>query len=146
LAEADEELRKTLLELRMMEGSADLIQSRLNIVNAALSETILAANALEGVKSCPKGTEVLVPVGAGSYLRMTLTDVENAITGVGAGVCIEKSIESSIQDLKSRQEELEKLSSSLQQQLIQLLNNIESSKVRLSRLIEEQSRSQTQKA
>ncbi|MBS7651424.1 prefoldin subunit alpha [Candidatus Bathyarchaeota archaeon] len=146
MAEADEELRKTLLELRMMEGSADLIQSRLNIVNAALGETILAANALEGVKGCPKGTEVLVPVGAGSYLRMTLTDVENAITGVGAGVCIEKSIESSIQDLKSRQEELEKLSSSLQQQLIQLLNNIESSKVRLSRLIEAQSRSQPQKA
>ena len=138
---ADEEtIKKLLVEIRMMEGSTNLIQSRLRIVSSALEETAIAMNTLEGVKGCPKGTEVLVPVGAGSFLRAELTDVEKAITGVGAGVCIEKSIESSTTDLKERQAELEKLSGSLRQQLEQLLVSIENTKNNLSRMVEQQQR------
>ena len=138
---ADEEtIKKLLVEIRMMEGSTNLIQSRLRIVSSALEETAIAMNTLEGVKGCPKGTEVLVPVGAGSFLRAELTDVEKAITGVGAGVCIEKSIESSTTDLKERQAELEKLSGSLRQQLEQLLTSIENTKNNLSRMVEQQQR------
>lgn len=138
---ADEEtLKKLLVEIRMMEGSANLIQSRLRIVGSALEETSIAMNTLEGVKGCPKGTEVLVPVGAGSFICAELSDVEKAITGVGAGVCIEKSIESSTTDLKERQAELEKLSASLRQQLEQLLASIENTKNNLSRMIEQQQR------
>jgi prefoldin alpha subunit len=144
MSKEDEELRKAVTEVRLMEGSANLLQSRLNIVSAALEETIIAARALEGAKNCPKGAEVLVPVGGGSFLRMELADVEKAIVGVGAGACIEKTIESSIQDLKDRQAELEKVSESLQQQLGQLLTSIESSRDRLSRLVEKQSGSQPQ--
>jgi prefoldin alpha subunit len=140
LAADEETLKKLLVEIRMMEGSTNLIQSRLRIVSSALEETAIAMNTLEGVKGCPKGTEVLVPVGAGSFLRAELTDVEKAITGVGAGVCIEKSIESSTTDLKERQAELEKLSGSLRQQLEQLLSSIENTKNNLSRMVEQQQR------
>jgi len=140
LAADEETIKKLLVEIRMMEGSTNLIQSRLRIVSSALEETAIAMNSLEGVKGCPKGTEVLVPVGAGSFLRAELTDVEKAITGVGAGVCIEKSIESSTTDLKERQAELEKLSGSLRQQLEQLLASIENTKNNLSRMIEQQQR------
>jgi prefoldin alpha subunit len=140
LAADEETIKKLLVEIRMMEGSANLIQSRLRIVSSALEETAIAMNTLEGVKGCPKGTEVLVPVGAGSFLRAELTDIEKAITGVGAGVCIEKSIESSTTDLKERQAELEKLSGSLRQQLEQLLTSIENTKNNLSRMIEQQQR------
>jgi len=140
LAADEETLKKLLVEIRMMEGSANLIQSRLRIVGSALEETSIAMNTLEGVKGCPKGTEVLVPVGAGSFICAELSDVEKAITGVGAGVCIEKSIESSTTDLKERQAELEKLSTSLRQQLEQLLASIENTKNNLSRMIEQQQR------
>jgi prefoldin alpha subunit len=140
LAADEETLKKLLVEIRMMEGSANLIQSRLRIVGSALEETSIAMNTLEGVKGCPKGTEVLVPVGAGSFICAELSDVEKAITGVGAGVCIEKSIESSTTDLKERQAELEKLSASLRQQLEQLLASIENTKNNLSRMIEQQQR------
>ena len=133
----EEELRKLMIEIRILEGSANTIQSRLRVVNAALEDTMVAMKALESVKDAKKGSEMLIPVGAGSLLKVEITDVENTILGVGAGVCIEKSMESSIQDLKERQEELEKLSNSQKQQLGQLLLNIESSKNRLARMIEE---------
>jgi len=126
-----------MMEIRILEGSVNTIQSRLRVVNAALEDNLGAMKTLESVKDEKKETEMLVPVGAGSLLKVEITDVEKTILGVGAGVCVEKSIESSIKDLKERQEELEKLSNSQQQQLAQLLTNIESSKNRLARMIEE---------
>ena len=137
MAASEEELRKLMMEIRILEGSVNTIQSRLRVVNAALEDNLGAMKTLESVKDEKKETEMLVPVGAGSLLKVEITDVEKTILGVGAGVCVEKSIESSIKDLKERQEELEKLSNSQQQQLAQLLTNIESSKNRLARMIEE---------
>ena len=125
------------MEIRILEGSVNTIQSRLRVVNAASEDTMGATKTLESVKDEKKGTEILVPVGAGSLLKVEITDVEKTVFGVGAGVCIEKSIESSIKDLNERQEELEKLSNSQQQQLAQLLTRIESSKNRLARMIED---------
>lgn len=137
MAANEEELRKLMMEIRILEGSVNTIQSRLRVVNAASEDTMGATKTLESVKDEKKGTEILVPVGAGSLLKVEITDVEKTVFGVGAGVCIEKSIESSIKDLNERQEELEKLSNSQQQQLAQLLTRIESSKNRLARMIEE---------
>ena len=125
----------------MMEGSANIVQTRLRIVSAALDETLIATRALEGVKGCQKGTETLIPIGAGSFLRVELADIDRVITGVGAGVCIEKSVDSSILSLKERQAELEKLDSSLRQQLGQLSTSIESSKDNLARLVQQQNES-----
>lgn len=126
-----------MMEIRILEGSVNTIQSRLRVVNAASEDTMGATKTLESVKDEKKGTEILVPVGAGSLLKVEITDVEKTVFGVGAGVCIEKSIESSIKDLNERQEELEKLSNSQQQQLAQLLTRIESSKNRLAGMIED---------
>lgn len=137
MAANEEELRRLMMEIRILEGSVNTIQSRLRVVNAASEDTMGATKTLESVKDEKKGTEILVPVGAGSLLKVEITDVEKTIFGVGAGVCIEKSIESSIKDLNERQEELEKLSNSQQQQLAQLLTRIESSKNRLARMIED---------
>lgn len=122
----------------MMEGSANIVQTRLRIVSAALDETLIATRALEGVKDCQKGTETLIPIGAGSFLRVELADIDRVITGVGAGVCVEKSVDSSILSLKDRQAELEKLAGSLEQQLGQLSTSIESSKDNLARLVQQQ--------
>ncbi len=137
MAANEEELRKLMMEIRILEGSVNTIQSRLRVVNAASEDTMGATKTLESVKDEKKGTEILVPVGAGSLLKVEITDVEKTVFGVGAGVCIEKSIESSIKDLNERQEELEKLSNSQQQQLAQLLTRIESSKNRLAGMIED---------
>ena len=126
-----------MMEIRILEGSVNTIQSRLRVVTAASEDTMGATKTLESVKDEKKGTEMLVPVGAGSLLKVEITDVEKTVFGVGAGVCIEKSIESSIKDLNERQEELEKLSNSQQQQLAQLLTRIESSKNRLAGMIED---------
>jgi prefoldin subunit 5 len=56
--------------------------------------------------------------------------------GVGAGVCVEKSVEESIMDLKSRQAELERARASLQEALGKALEELEKRQRRISELLQ----------
>lgn len=133
----EEELRKLLTEHRILETSVAAIQSRLNIVEASLTEILMASSALEGIKGKPKGSKILVPIGAGSFIRTELADPEKIIMGVGAGVSIEKSLEDSIYELKARQAELEQLKASLEQQLAQAVSRLEEKRRTISTLLKE---------
>ena len=112
-------VRQLAAEIRLLEGSIGVLQSRLDIVRAAINEVTLAFNTLEGMKSVKEGEATLVPVGAGSYVRMQVADSKNLIMGIGAGVAIEKDFGSSVEELKVRLQELEKARTSIQQQLDQ---------------------------
>mgnify|MGYP001095595767 CR=1 FL=1 len=137
MAKEDEEIRRLLVELRLLEGTARTLQARLEVVDTALSEILIANSTLEGIKNKPKGTEALVPVGAGSFIQVELADSEKIVMGVGAGVSIEKPVNDSIESLKSRQNDLEKLRMSLQEQLTQVASRIEDERRRLNDLVKE---------
>ncbi|MEM3507211.1 MAG: prefoldin subunit alpha [Candidatus Bathyarchaeia archaeon] len=135
MSSEDEVLRQKIIELRILEGSVNLLQSRLEIINAALNEVILASSTLEGAKGSQKGSQALIPIGAGSFLRAELVDVEKVIIGVGSNVCIEKSIDESIDELKNRRAELEKAKISIQKQLEQTIIKLEEERKNLEELI-----------
>ena len=112
-------IRQLAAEIRILEGSIGVLQSRLDIVRAATNEVTLAHNTLEGIKKLQNGESTLVPVGAGSYVRMQLADSKRLVMGIGAGVAVEKDVEASVTELKARLEELDKARTSIQQQLDQ---------------------------
>ena len=114
-------VRQLATEIRILEGSATSLQSRLDIVRAAINEVTLAHNTLEGMQQMHDGDETLVPVGAGSYVRMKISDSKKLIMGIGAGVAMERDVAGSVVELKGRLEEMDKARTSIQQQLDQTL-------------------------
>lgn len=135
----EETIRQLLVEIRLLEGSIRIYQSRLGVIQAALSETLAANSTLEGIKGKSKGTESLIPIGGDSFIRAEIQDTSKIIMGVGAGVCMEKEIDVCIEDLKTRRAEFEKASTSLRQQLGQTLARLEQDKALLSELLEKRS-------
>ncbi len=128
----DDQMRQMLVEIRYLENSARVLQSRLDIVTAALSETLTAISTLEGTRGKSVDTETLLPIGSGSFVKAKLADSQNIIIGVGAGVCIEKPLEDSMKDLRLRSSELEKARVTVTQQLSQVLNQVEDYRAHLS--------------
>src|SRR5213594_3122133 len=112
----DEEVRQLLVDIRLLEGSARVLQSRLDIISAAQSETSTAIQTLEGARGQAKGAEVLIPIGSGSFLKSKISDPSNIMIGVGAGVIVEKSVDDSIKDLRMRSSELERARTTVTQQ------------------------------
>ena len=130
----DEEMRQLLVEIRMLEGSARVLSSRLDIVTGALSETQTAKRTLEGTKESGKDVEMLIPIGSGSFVKSKLEDPQHVIIGVGAGVCIEKTVEDAIRDLNVRASDMDKARINVTQQLNQIINQTEDYRARLEDL------------
>lgn len=135
-------VRQLAAEIRILEGSASALQSRLDIVRAAINEITLAHATLDGLAKMQEGDDTLVPVGAGSYIRMKITDSKKLVMSVGAGAAIEKDVPSSVEELKSRIDELDKARNSIQQQLDQTLTRYQQDRDALEELLQRRSGAQ----
>jgi prefoldin alpha subunit len=131
-------VRQLASEIRILEGSIGVLQSRLDIVRAAINEVTLAYNTLEGMKKLQNGEATLIPVGAGSYIRMQLADSKKLVMGIGAGVAIEKDVEGSVEELKGRLQDLDKARTSIQQQLDQTATRYQQDREALEELLRRQ--------
>ena len=117
-----------------MEGSANAIQSRINLVNAALTELRIANMTLEGMEKEKEETSLFVPIGGGSYVKAKLESTETVTVGIGAGVAIERTIKEARQNLENRMADLEKTRTTLQQQLTQVLEKIQDGRSKFQEL------------
>ncbi|MEM2962625.1 MAG: hypothetical protein QXY01_06385, partial [Candidatus Bathyarchaeia archaeon] len=63
-----------------------------------------------------------------------LAQIDKAIVGVGAGVCVEKGLEEAIHDFRGRQGDIERMMASVQEQLTRVLNEMEERRKALAAL------------
>jgi len=131
----DEELRKLSLEMRYLEQTAETLQQRISMVNAAISDLTYANLALDGIEKEKENAELLVPIGGGAYVKVKLEDTNKIIVGMGAGVSIEKTLPEAKTTLKERLDELEKTLNVAQQQFTQVADRINSGRSRLETLL-----------
>jgi prefoldin alpha subunit len=131
----EEELRKLSLEMRYLEQTAETLQQRISMVNAAISDLTYANLTLDGIEKEKENAELLVPIGGGAYVKVKLEDTNKVIVGMGAGVSIEKTLPEAKITLKERLDELEKTMNVAQQQFTQVADRINSGRSRLETLL-----------
>lgn len=130
---AEEEIRRLIIELRLLESTAEQIQARLNLVNTALTELNLASMVLEGLEN-KSSDYIFVPIGGGSYIKARLEDTDKVVYGIGAGVTIEKPLKEAKEDIANRISELSKAKVALEQQLSQVLVRLQEGQNKLQEL------------
>jgi len=138
----EETFRRLVVELRILEGTAEALQSRISLVNAALAELRVANLTLEGLEKEEKEVPLVVPIGGGSYIEATLRSADKVIVGVGAGVAIEKTVKEAKENLGNRISDLEKTRTSLEQQLTQVVEKIGGHRAQLDEMTAKLSREQ----
>ena len=135
--------QRLLVEYQILEGSLRVLQSRLEVLNAALNDIFTAFATLQGLKENSNGIETLIPMGAGSFIKASIPDTSRVIMGVGASVCIEMSTEDSLLDLKNRQSELEKARAAIEEKINENTAQLEQRRQALSEIVERQRREKT---
>ena len=131
----EEELRKLSMEMRYLEQTADALQQRISMVNAALTDLTYANMTLDGIEKEKENSELLVPIGGNSYVKAKIADTNKIIIGVGAGVSVEKTLLEARAMLKERLGELGKTMNSAQQQFTQVAERINSGRSRLETML-----------
>jgi prefoldin alpha subunit len=103
MAERNEQLERLAYEYQLLQAQAQLLAQNLDLLTMGRNEFQAVKETLEGLKKTEdERPEILVPIGAGSFLRGVLIDKNNAIVSVGAGYAIEKSLDDAVEYLEAR--------------------------------------------
>ena len=135
VSKEEEELRKLSVEMRFLEQTAESLQQRISMVNAAITDLTYANMALESIEKEKENAELLVPIGGSSYIKVKLANPDKVIVGMGANVSIEKTLPEAKAIVKERLEELEKTMRSAQQQFGQIAERINAGRSRVESLL-----------
>jgi prefoldin alpha subunit len=130
----EETLRQLVVEIRLLEGTAETLQNRLNMIEAALTDLNVAQSTLQGIEDQKPDTQLLIPVGGNTYVKAKLDDPKVVIAGIGADVALERGVDEAQESMNTQITEFEKVRASLQQQLGQVAGRLEQNRAQLNEL------------
>lgn len=119
-----EQFNQLVGEVRLLEAYYQEVVTRQQSVSAALIDTRAALEAIETLSKADSN-ELLVPIGGGTLMFATSSNMDRLIVSVGAGVAIEKNKESAKTFLQSRRQDLERAVSSLENQRKEIGSRLE---------------------
>jgi len=109
-------LEEIINQLNFYKQRAELIQNQIEAMKNSLTELEALEDTLEAMKG-GEGAETLVPVGAGSFIKVQLKDTDEVIMGIGAGVAMKKTLNDAKETIDEQKEELEGAISRLSENL-----------------------------
>ena len=130
----EEQLRRLLVELQILQNTAEVLQSRVNILEAGITEFRVAGTTLEELKKEGEGASILLPIGGESFIRAKLGNISTVIMGIGTDVSVEMELDKALEDIGARLSESEKASLSAQEQLSQIVAQMQSHQENVNRL------------
>ncbi|MFQ5985743.1 MAG: prefoldin subunit alpha [Thermoplasmata archaeon] len=95
-------LQQAVAALETTRAQMDALTRQEEALRYSLQEYTRARDTMAEYKDAPVGTEILVPIGANSFLFAHIADVERCIVGLGAEVALDDSIASAIERLDNR--------------------------------------------
>ncbi|MFH1403170.1 MAG: prefoldin subunit alpha [Candidatus Altiarchaeota archaeon] len=119
------DMQSIMLQLESGKRQLEAMTRQGQLIESAIAEINSTIEALDAIKETEEGTELLVSIGSGSFIKVSLKDNEKVIVGVGAGVSLEKKLPESLKTLNSRKDELRKSLEKISKSAAELTGRIE---------------------
>lgn len=105
MADPRADVEQALAVLDTYHRQIDAVSRQLQFLQALHGETRRARETLEGLQAEPSA-EILMPLGASTFIHGQATQKGTAISGIGAGLSVEKSWEETQKLLAAREQEI----------------------------------------
>jgi prefoldin alpha subunit len=109
----EEEITRNLTLIEYHKQQLESIDIQLQYLQSTLADYQRAKITISQLNTVDDNSELLIPVGAGTFVNGSLKNTSNVLIGVGAGIVIEKTIDEAVIKLEERikriQENLEKM-------------------------------------
>lgn len=124
---AQEALQEMAAHLRAIQAQANSVAQQVAAVQSGIAEHERAVATLAELQKMPKGGDLLVPTGAGTYFFAALAKTDRVLADLGAGVSAERSPADAMAALQKRKEEL----ATLYQRMVEGLARLEDEEERI---------------
>ena len=103
----DDELRQAARVLDSYNRQLESLTRQVKLLQATRDETARSFRALDALSKAEKGDEIMVPVGASTYITVQVTG-KDAVVGIGNGIAVEKSLDDAQSYLQAQGDEITK--------------------------------------
>jgi len=133
--EKQQKLRQIFNELQNYEAMAGLLRQQMNLIANSLAELSMTVETIKTIKELKPETEILVPIGSDSFVTAKLATTDKVITGLGADVSAEQSVDAAKQMLEARIAELGRVLEQARQEFDKIGKQIEELRPEADRIL-----------
>ncbi len=116
----EKELQEKLVMVRQYQMQADALAQQIALAQTSIAEHDKAIMTIKGIKDLEIGSELMMPIGAGSFIYAKLGLVDQVVIEIGSGVNAEKDPLSAIAILEERREDLGQSLKSLDETIVKV--------------------------
>lgn len=113
------QLRQDYATLEAAKAQLEGLAKQQQLIQLAVEEHVRARETIKQMTSGAPGEEMLVPIGADSYIHARISDDRSAVVGVGTGVSIKRSPEEAEKILDSKIDDLSRAFKSITERAAQ---------------------------
>ncbi len=85
-----QKLQQMMTEIREAQQNIETLENQIEVINNSIAEIESTEETLEGIENIEPGTEILVPIGSGSYIPAEIKDPDKVLTELGADLVAER--------------------------------------------------------
>ncbi len=93
----DAELRQAISVAESYRQRVESLSRQVQVLRVSLDEVTMASEALKAFKDAKEGDEIMVPIGANSFVTVKVTSNKNVVVDIGSDISVEKDSESAIE-------------------------------------------------
>ena len=135
---SEEQAQRLMQQMQMLETYfTDLSQREGTLLNV-LREAIAAIESIKAIRQKPD-SEILVPIGMGTFIHTKISSNEKIVLNIGAGVAMEKTYDSAINYLEAKIKEIEVALQDTSAKKQDAVNRLEHGREQLNMLMQETS-------
>jgi len=104
----DEEASKYMMIIEQCKEQLNQLEMQSQYIQAAIMDYNKARLTIEQLNKLEKETEMIIPIGGGTFINTTAKKQEKILVDIGAGIVTEKTYEEAIKKVDERIQNIEK--------------------------------------
>ena len=98
----EEEITKNLTLIEYYKEQLNAIDYQTQFMQAALADYYKAKITIEQLHKADENSEILIPVGGGTFINGSIKEVSKVLVDIGAGLVTEKTIDDALKKIDER--------------------------------------------
>ncbi len=138
------ELQQKASTLEVMKNEVEALQGQKQMLEEHINRHDEAKETMKNYKDEEEGTEVLVPIGADSYIYTEVSNNQEVLIGLGADLSAERDIEDALDIIERKKEKIGEEKKELEKQIEEISENAEELENEIRKEYQELQRQQQQ--
>ena len=118
----EENIQKLYMEFQMLNNAIKQMEKQSQVLENQLMELFSTNQSLEEMKKIKTGTEILVPLSSGIYVKAELKESSNFIVNVGSSIALSKDLNATKKIIEEQILEIRNLQKNLVEELQENVN------------------------